>query len=105
MPPLNWCGYCWRRRSGSEMPTMPSSSRARARLRGRHTKVDLRRLGQLAPHREDGVERGHRLLENHADLPAADVTHLGVGKAQQVAALEEDLTAHDATGRRRDEAH
>ena len=23
MPPLNWCGYCGRRRAGSGMPTMP----------------------------------------------------------------------------------
>ena len=29
MPPLKWCGYCFRRRSGSPMPTMPRSSTAR----------------------------------------------------------------------------
>src|SRR3990172_3708381 len=31
MPPLKWCGYCASRRSGSAMPTRPSSSTARAR--------------------------------------------------------------------------
>src|SRR5437870_3581039 len=31
MPPLNWCGYWARRRSGSGIPTMPSSSAARRR--------------------------------------------------------------------------
>src|SRR6266852_4276823 len=31
IPPLNWCGYWARRRSGSGMPTMPSSSTARRR--------------------------------------------------------------------------
>ena len=30
MPPLRWCGYWSRRRPGSEMPTMPSSSTARS---------------------------------------------------------------------------
>src|SRR6266850_1810493 len=31
IPPLNWWGYCRSRRSGSEMPTRPRSSMARAR--------------------------------------------------------------------------
>ena len=31
IPPLNSCGYCVSRRAGSEMPTMPRSSTARAR--------------------------------------------------------------------------
>src|SRR5262245_1888815 len=79
--------------------------RAGARLRRRHAEVDLGRLGQLTPHGEDGVQRGHRLLEDHADLAPADVAHLGVREAQEIAALEEDLAAYDAAGWRRHEAH
>ena len=45
-----------------------------------HALVDAQAFGQLPPHREHRVERGHRLLEDHADLVAADRAHdLGAG--------------------------
>jgi hypothetical protein len=67
--------------------------------------MDLRRLGQLAAHREHGVERGHRLLEDHADLAAAHPPHLVFGELEKVATLEENLAVQDAAGGRRHEAH
>ena len=36
-------------------------------------------LGDLLAAREDRVERGHRLLEDHRDLFAADLAHLCAG--------------------------
>src|SRR3989304_5626471 len=72
IPPLNWCGYWARRRSASEMPTIPRSSMARARDWG----------GGPPP-----------------------LAHLLVGQMEEVASLEDDLAADDASGRRRHEAH
>src|SRR5205823_14643513 len=49
--------------------------------------------------------RGPRLLEPHADLAPADVPHLLLAEPQQVAALEENLAADDASGRRCHQPH
>jgi hypothetical protein len=49
--------------------------------------VDARDLRDLIPHREDRVQRGHRLLEDHGDAIAANLPHLGVGEREQVAPL------------------
>src|SRR2546425_3941952 len=76
-----------------------------SRLRWRHPEVDLEPLRELAPDGEHRVERGHRLLEDHRDLAAADPPHLLVGERQEVPALEADPTRHDPTGGRRDEGH
>jgi hypothetical protein len=53
-----------------------------------------RRLGELVAHAEERVQRGQRVLEDHRDLLAADLTHLLVGEREQVAPLEEHLAAH-----------
>jgi hypothetical protein len=58
----------------------------------------MRPLGELAPDREHRVERGHRLLEDHADLPAANAAHLLLAEAEKVAFLVEDFAAFDAAG-------
>jgi len=50
------------------------------------------------------VQRGHRLLEDHRDLVAADPLHLGLGERQQVAAAVADAPAGDPARRVRDEA-
>src|SRR5262249_25477386 len=63
------------------------------------------RLGDLLADREDGVQRGHRLLEDHRDLFAADLPHLRGGQAEEVLAVVDDLALHDAAGRLRDEPH
>ena len=39
--------------------------------------VEQDRLDDLVADGEDRVERGHRLLEDHRDLVAADLPHLG----------------------------
>ena len=43
--------------------------------------VQAQRLGDLLADRVDRVERGHRLLEDHRDLLAADAAHLVVARA------------------------
>ena len=41
-------------------------------------------LADLAADGEDRVERGHRLLEDHRDLRAANMAHLGFAELQQI---------------------
>ena len=61
------------------------------------------RLDELFADRDDRVERGHRVLEDHGDLAAAQVPHLIVGQLDEVDAAEEDLAAGDPAGRLRQE--
>ena len=106
MPPLNWCGYCLILRCAiRDADLLETPHRFLARRRAVHAKVQLQRLGQLAPDRENRVQRGHRLLIDHGDLLAADVADLGVGQLQQVLTVEDDLAADDLAGRVRDQAH
>src|SRR6266849_1445340 len=86
MPPESSCGYCLRRRAGSAMPTRPRSSMARRGAIG--PAVLLERLGDLPADGEYGIKRRHRLLEDHADVAAANLAHLRVGKLHEVAAEE-----------------
>ena len=58
--------------------------RARARLLVGHLQVDQQRLHHLLADRQDRVERGHRLLEDHRDVAAADLAHLFRGEVEQV---------------------
>ena len=53
-----------------------------------HSEVDLQRLLDLEPDREDRVERGHRLLEDHRNVAAADLAHLLVVEIEQRLAVE-----------------
>src|SRR6266508_2889489 len=46
----------------------------------------------------DGVERGHRLLEDHRDLVAADTPHLLPWEAGEILSTIQDLSADDAAG-------
>ena len=57
------------------------------------------RLGDLVADREERIERGHRLLEDHGDLVAADRLHLLLLEIEQVAALEAHGAADDAARR------
>ena len=79
--------------------------RAPARLGRGKTQVDLEPLGELAPDREHRVQRGHRLLEDHADLAAPHVTHRLFGELQEIAALEQDLATDDPARGPGDEPH
>src|SRR5258708_6342399 len=62
-------------------------------------------LRDLLAHREHGIQRGHRLLEDHRDLFATDLPHLRGGQAEEVLAVVDDLALHDASGRLRNEPH
>ena len=64
-----------------------------------HLQVQLKRLGQLPADGEHRVEGGHRLLEDHADLVAADVPDLVLVHLEDVFAFEENLAADDLAGR------
>ena len=67
--------------------------------------MDDGRFGDLVPHGEHRVERGHRLLENHRNPVAADRAQLLGSQCQQVASLELDEAAGaDVTRRLGDEA-
>ncbi len=46
--------------------------------------VQSDRLGNLLPHREHRVERGHRLLENHGHIGTANAPQLGLRQRGQV---------------------
>src|SRR5206468_11221014 len=52
-----------------------------------------------------GVERAHRVLEDHRDLAAADPLHLALALSEQILAVEQGLATHDPRRRPRDEAH
>ena len=55
-------------------------------------------LAHLSPDREDWVERGHRILQDHAHLATAETLHLLLALRQEVLAVEEHGPAHDASG-------
>ena len=53
--------------------------------------VGAHRLGDLVADGVHRVQRGHRLLEDHRDLVAADALHLALFQACEVAPVEDDL--------------
>src|SRR5262249_60328762 len=57
------------------------------------------RLSDLAADGEDWIEACHRLLEDHADVVAADLAHGGVAKLEEGSALKKDR-ARKTAGRR-----
>src|SRR5438067_8959997 len=63
------------------------------------------RFGDLLAYRECRIERGHRLLEDHRELVAAEASQARGRKLQEIFALEQHLAAGDAAGRLRHEAH
>ena len=74
------------------MPTSVSSSMARARAAA-SSMFRWMVSGSMicSPILQHRIERGHRLLEDHGDLPAADAAHLLLGQLQQLlAAVEAD---------------
>src|SRR5437763_15391535 len=50
--------------------------------------VDSDDFGNLVADTENRIERGHRLLENHRDAIAANVTHRGVVETHEIFSLE-----------------
>jgi len=57
--------------------------------------VASQRLGHLTANRVHRIERGHRLLEDHADAIAAQLAVIRIRQAHQLAALEADAAADD----------
>ena len=60
--------------------------------------MHVHHLGHLLAHRDQRVQAGHRILEHHRDLLAADGAHLLVADLGQVGALKLHLAAFDAGG-------
>ena len=69
--------------------------RAVAGGRAMEVHVQLKRFGHLPADREDGVERRHRLLEDHGDIVATDLPDFVVVQFQDVATLKDDLAGDD----------
>src|SRR5262245_30760446 len=66
--------------------------------------VLLECLSDLPTDCENGIQRRHRLLEDHADVAAPNFTHLRVRQLHEIAAGEENLAARDPPGRIRNQA-
>ena len=60
--------------------------------------MNEQRLHHLLADRQDRVERGHRLLEDHRDVAAADLAHLFRRERQQIAAVERDAALRHPPG-------
>ncbi|MEH2610733.1 hypothetical protein V1293_003022 [Bradyrhizobium sp. AZCC 1693] len=60
-------------------------------------------LGDLLADRQYRVERGHRLLEDEADLLGPDVIKFAARERHEIAALEQDLAFDDAARRHCDQ--
>ena len=78
--------------------------RALLRFLLRHILVQKQCLDELLSDGEHRIQRGHRLLENHRDLLAADLTHLILGHLYDIFSIEEDLATLDLT-RLLDQSH
>ena len=72
--------------------------------------VQLEGLGDLFAYGEDGVERRHRLLEDHRDSAPANLAHGPILETQEInrrrirAVVQDDRPLDDAA-RRRDQTH
>ena len=78
-------------RSGSRMPTLPSSSMMRPRApRPRRALMQLDDLADLPLDRVQRIERGHRFLEHHGDVVAAHLPQVALIGAEQLRAAEAD---------------
>ena len=62
--------------------------------------VEPDRLGHLLAHREQRVERGHRVLEDHRDALTADLLELLLRAADQLRTLQAHRALHLTRGHR-----
>ena len=67
--------------------------------------VDHQRLDQLLPDAQERIERGHRVLEDHGNAPAADAIELPVRASQQIHTVKKSAPAFDAARRLRHQPH
>ena len=58
--------------------------------RGGHRPVEEKRLANLLLHGVQGIERGHRLLEDHRDAPPPEGAHRGRRRVEESFAVELD---------------
>ncbi len=77
--------------------------RTRARLGAAQAVMHPQGFADLFTDPEHRIEGGHRLLEDHGDLLAADPVHLALTGAGQILAVKQDPPAGDAAGRVRDQ--
>jgi hypothetical protein len=100
MPPENWCGkWSMRLLGGGNAGVL---SRPMARLRASdsvHGQVGADGLDQLPADGVERVERGQRVLEDRADLAAADPAHRIETEVVDALAFEQDLAAGHAARR------
>ena len=55
----------------------------------------LNGLNHLGINPQHGVERHHRILENHCQLVSTDLSHFFFRKFEQISSLEKDLSSHN----------
>ena len=67
--------------------------------------VQTKTLAHLLADLIDRIQGGHRILEDHRDIVAANVLHLFLGHFEDGAAAIANVTALDLSRRHRDEAH
>ena len=67
--------------------------------------MDLQRFHDLEANGERRIERRRRLLEDHRDVLAGQRAALRVGKAHEIASLEQQLVGRDAAGERHQSHH
>src|SRR5580698_8710364 len=64
-------------------------------------RMELEDLHDLQSHRHRGIQRSHRLLENHRNPVPADPAPGALGKLRQLLTFQPDTTANDSEPRRR----
>ena len=101
IPPDSWWGYSSTLRAGSEMPTSP---RSRHGLRPGsllvEPAVEAQRLRDLIPDCIDGVQRAHRLLEDHRNVVSPERPHAALAGPDELLPAEPDRASfHDARRR------
>ena len=91
MPPDSLWGYSSTRSRGEAILTRASiSMTADAGGLGGQPAMAHQGFGNLVADREARIERGHRLLEDHGQAVAAQILHLPLGEAGQLASFEQD---------------
>jgi hypothetical protein len=81
MPPESWCGYA-------------SIRRFLAGSRLRDAAMDANRFDDLVADPVEGMQAGHRVLEDHRDLGTHELLHVLLRHADQLLAVEPDLTRY-----------
>ena len=80
-------------------------NRSRQRLLARSAPVHLQGLGDLGADGHGGVQRGHGVLEDHADLRAADAPAVDLRTSEDLRAAQSRRPGGDAARRHRDQPH